>query len=205
MLAAQGLGTVLKMARRIGSVLGKTVVVLGQGQNGLLATRLMAQMCARDVIAVEPLEYRRRLARVAGATAAVAPAGAQAAVDEATGGRGADVVLEMVGHCQQTINDALALAACSGMVVAFGVPDDAIYSTFEFSLFFRKNITLISSVIPDPQVDFPEAVRLIEQGRFSTEGLLSHTLALSEVQKAFEMASDYTDEVVKLVIDFSRK
>ena len=39
---------------------------------------------------------------------------------------------------------------CSGIVAAFGVPDDAVYDTFEFSKFFRKNINLIASVIPDP-------------------------------------------------------
>jgi hypothetical protein len=41
-----------------------------------------------------------------------------------------------------------------------GVPDDAVYDTFEFSKFFRKNINLIASVIPDPDNDFP--VRLEE-------------------------------------------
>ena len=39
---------------------------------------------------------------------------------------------------------------CSGIVAAFGVPDDAVYDTFEFSKFFRKNVNLIASVIPDP-------------------------------------------------------
>lgn len=201
MLVAQGLGTVLRMAKRIGPVIGKTVAILGQGQNGLLATRLMAQLCARDIIAVDPLGYRRDLALQMGASVAVGPEDAQAAVDKATSGRGADVVLEMVGHNKTTINDAMELAACAGTVVAFGVPDDRIYDTFEFSLFFRKNITLVASVIPDPGTDFPDAVRLIESGRFSTEGYLTHTMPLSDLQRAFEMAADYKDGVVKLVVD----
>lgn len=203
MIAAQGLGTILKMARRIGPVIGKCVVVLGQGQNGLIATRLMAQLCARDVIAVEPIEHRRAVALSCGATLAVPPERAAAAVAEATGGRGADVVLEMVGHCQHTINEALELVACAGIVAAFGVPDDRVYHTFEYSTFFRKNVTLVASVVPDPAVDFPEAVRLIEQGRFSTDGLFTHTMPLSDLQKAFEMAADYKDGVVKLVVDLS--
>eukprot|EP01050_Picozoa_sp_SAG11_P021586 SAG11_NODE_3875_length_2177_cov_1.218479_1_plen_162_part_00 len=104
-LAAQGLGTVLRLARKIGArlavsnrtcvnrgvlwsqlskqrkmmqrtqfigertsytgliwagpVIGKNVVIMGSGQNGLIATRLMAQFAAKSVIAVEPLEYRR--------------------------------------------------------------------------------------------------------------------------------------------------
>jgi hypothetical protein len=50
-----------------------------------------------------------------------------------------------------------------------GVPDDAVYDTFEFSKFFRKNINLIASVIPDPDNDFPVSLerheRSVLQGR----------------------------------------
>ena len=88
-----------------------------------------------------------------------------------------------------SVNPPGTQARCSGIVAAFGVPDDAVYNTFEFSKFFRKNINLIASVIPDPDTDFPEAVSLIEQGRFSTEGIFTHTMPLSEVQRGFEVAS----------------
>lgn len=200
-LAAQGLGTILRMARKLGPVLGKTVVVVGQGQNGLMATRLMAQFCAKTVIAVEPLAYRRELSFRFGANQAVAPDQASEAIAAATGGRGADVVLEMVGHNQDTINDCLEYVACSGIVVAFGVPDDALYDHFEYSKFFRKNVKLIASVIPDPGTDFPEAVKLIEEGRFSTDGIFTHVVPLAEVERAFTIASSYSDGVVKLVIE----
>lgn len=201
MLAAQGLGTVLRLARKIGPVLGKTVVVLGCGQNGLLATRLMAQFCAKDVIAVERIECRRKASIAFGATQAVSPEEAPSAIAAVTDGRGADVVLEMVGHCQESINLALDYVAMSGIVGAFGVPDDSVYHTFEYTKFFRKNVQLIASVIPDPGRDFPEAVRLVEQGRFSTEGIFTHTFPLDELQRAFTIASDYEDGVVKVVID----
>ena len=46
-----------------------------------------------------------------------------------------------------------------------------------------------------------DAVSLIEQGRFSTEGIFTHTMPLSEVQRGFEIASQYLEEVVKLVIE----
>eukprot|EP01048_Picozoa_sp_COSAG05_P022280 COSAG05_NODE_4403_length_1529_cov_1.497902_2_plen_102_part_00 len=59
-----------------------------------------------------------------------------------------------------------------------------------YSKFFRKNIAMIASVIPDPGVDFPDAVALIEQGRFSTEGIFTHTMPLADVQRGFEIASE---------------
>ena len=67
MIAAQGLGTVLRLARKLGPVVGKSVVVVGQGQNGLIATRMMSQFLAKVVIAVDPLEYRREIALKSGA------------------------------------------------------------------------------------------------------------------------------------------
>jgi threonine dehydrogenase-like Zn-dependent dehydrogenase len=55
MIAAQGLGTVLRLARKLGPVIGKVVAVVGQGQNGLIATRLMSQFAAKAVIAIDPV------------------------------------------------------------------------------------------------------------------------------------------------------
>ena len=102
-----GLGTVLRLARKLGPVIGKNVVVVGQGQNGLIASRLMAQFAAKTVIAVEPLEYRRAAGLKAGATHVVAPDDALELIHSVTDGLGADVVIEMVGHNQATINTCL--------------------------------------------------------------------------------------------------
>lgn len=61
MIAAQGLGTVLRLARKLGPVIGKVVVVVGQGQNGLIATRLMSQFAAKAVIAIDPVSPTKML------------------------------------------------------------------------------------------------------------------------------------------------
>eukprot|EP00435_Cladocopium_sp_Y103_P067313 s104_g29.t2 len=198
MLLAQAVATILRALRRVGPVVGKTVVVQGQGQNGLMATRLLSQLCARHIIAVEPLLYRRSVAASGafGATAATAPGSAAVEAVRAVAPRGADVVLEMVGHNQETINEALDLVKSGGTVVAFGVPDDLVYH-FHFEKFFRKNVVLMASVYPDPGVDFPEAVDLLERGQFNTEGIITHTFPLSEIQKAFTMATEYQENVIK--------
>eukprot|EP00913_Durusdinium_trenchii_P010198 g9560.t1 len=180
--------------RRLGSLIGQTVVILGQGQNGLMTTRLLSQMCLRHLIAVEPLEFRRRQARRFGAGRAVAPGEALTAV-KAVAPKGADLVLEM-----ETINEALDLVRSGGTVVAFGVPDDPVYN-FHYGKFFRKNVTLMASVFPDPGVDFPAAVELLETGRFDTEGIITHTFPLVEIQKAFTLATEYQDDVIKVVLD----
>lgn len=73
---------------------------------------------------MEPLGFRRRAAERLGAEA-VAPAEAAAALKRRAP-RGADVVVEAVGHQQRTINSALGLVRSGGVVMAFGVPDDPV-------------------------------------------------------------------------------
>ena len=63
---------------------------------------------------------------------------------------------------------------------------------------FRANITMIASVTPDPGVDFPEAVELMEAGRFEAGPIYTHVMSLEDVQKAFEMSANYTDGVIKM-------
>jgi hypothetical protein len=48
--AAQALGTILWMFRKVGSLVGRNVAVIGQGPNGLLATHLASMFCAKSVI-----------------------------------------------------------------------------------------------------------------------------------------------------------
>src|SRR5207247_8500346 len=82
-----------------GDVVASTVVVLGCGPIGLFAVGVSRAAGARQVLAVEPNEFRRGLAKQMGADVVVDP-GAQdpvAAVMEATEAHGAEVVLEMSG------------------------------------------------------------------------------------------------------------
>ena len=161
MVVAQGLGTLLRMLRKLGvCLLGKRVVVMGQGQNGLMATRLCADMKARSVLAVEPLEERRAVAERMGATASCAPDEAADAVarysaheclgyvaidcvakkgcsGRLTDGKGADIVFEMVGHNTATVSTAAELCCPGGVVMCFGIPDVPVYDDFKFLTFFR--------------------------------------------------------------------
>ena len=60
-------------------------------------------------------------------------------VKDITNGKMADLVVEMVGHQTETINDCLDLVKRGGTILAFGVPDDNNYN-FRYGDFFRQNI-----------------------------------------------------------------
>lgn len=65
-------------------------------------TRALYEMCAKCIIAVEPLEYRLAIAKTMGPHHTVSPEAALALIHAETNGRGADIVCEMVGHNQDT-------------------------------------------------------------------------------------------------------
>jgi propanol-preferring alcohol dehydrogenase len=92
---------------------GSTAVVIGVGGLGHLAVQILEATTATRVIAVDTREEALALAIECGAELAVT-AGAKAAseIRAATGGRGADVVLDFVGS-----NTTLALGAAAARTV----------------------------------------------------------------------------------------
>ena len=64
------------------------------------------------------------------------------------GDDGPEIVIEAIGHQAGTLEAAVEAVAPGGVVLAFGVPDEAHYS-FPFARFFRKNATLIAGVTTD--------------------------------------------------------
>ena len=86
---------------------GSTAVVIGVGGLGHMAVQILRALSPARVITVDTSAEKLRLARDVGAEEAVmAGEGAAAAIDDATAGRGAELVIDMVGS-----DDTLALSA----------------------------------------------------------------------------------------------
>ncbi len=52
------LGTVLHACQKLGSVINLNIAVVGQGQNGLIISQMLANIGARRIIALDLLEER---------------------------------------------------------------------------------------------------------------------------------------------------
>jgi threonine dehydrogenase-like Zn-dependent dehydrogenase len=97
--------------------LGETALVFGQGVVGLLVTQLLKRAGADRAMAVEPIERRRELALEVGADAALEPGeDLLERVLEATGRRGADVVVE-ASSSGEALQAAVDAVAAEGTVV----------------------------------------------------------------------------------------
>ena len=101
------------------SVPGEVVAVLGAGMLGLCAAAMAKTAGAQAVVVCDPEAGRRGWAERFGADLAAAPQDLAAAVQDASAGRGADVVLELSG-ARAAVFAALELARVGGRCVLAG-------------------------------------------------------------------------------------
>jgi threonine dehydrogenase-like Zn-dependent dehydrogenase len=203
LLMAQPLGTVIWAVRKLGSVINKNVVVIGQGPLGLLFTHTLSNLGAKHVVGVDLFDYRLEASRRMRATHTVNPQRQDLGefVLELTKGAGADIVVEVVGHNPDTINTAIEVVARRGTVLAFGVPDIDRYE-LDYAKLFRKNVALQGTVEPEVHNDFTLSLDWIEQGRVDVTPLITHRMHFTEAQKGFELSMNRADNVLKVVFDF---
>jgi len=222
LLMAQQLGTVVYALRsRPLDVIGKDVAVIGQGSAGAFFTFLLKRAGAARVLVSDKSPARLAYSRKLGADLTVdaglvdagpvnvgtADAGAGdflAAVMEATGGRGADVVVEAVGS-RETFPLSVELAAPGATVVWFGLPEGSDDYPFSFRQFFRRALTAYSNfgAQGEPGLEsFRYAVRLIADGAIDVSPLLTHMLPIERIDEAFRIAHDRTDNALKVSIKF---
>jgi S-(hydroxymethyl)mycothiol dehydrogenase len=168
---------------------GDSVAVIGCGGvgNGAIVGALLAG--ASTVIGVDVDDRKLGWAKEFGATHTVnsRQTDAVAAIRELTGGFGADVVVEAVGH-PETYAQAFHARDLAGTVVLVGVPTPDM--TIELPLIdvFGRGGSLKSSWYGDclPTRDFPMLIDLYLQGRLDLDRFVSETIGLDDVEAAFD-------------------
>lgn len=205
LLMGQPMGTVMYSCQRIGSVMGKRVVVLGQGAIGLCFTYWMARQGARQVIVTDLLDYRLEIAQRLGATHAINASrqDVPALVAEITGGEMADVVIEAVGR-PETANLLWQVVRKEGLVALFGLPHDENVFPFDYEGMMNKLPTIVVTVgsrSPNPSRHIQECVDLVAQGRLDLSSLVTHRTSFGGVQHAYDMYSEKLDNIIKVVLE----
>ncbi len=161
---------------------GDVVAVLGCGTVGLMAI-LFAVRVARRVIAVDGVPSRRELAASLGAEA-VAPEDAADAVAAATGGIGADAVIEAAGAAA-ALTASLTLVRGLGTVSVVGAhfePDFPLNN----ALMFEKEMTL-RVTWGHPFRDRERILAMIADGTIDPTVAVTHRFALAEAQEAYRV------------------
>jgi L-iditol 2-dehydrogenase len=175
-----------------------TAVVLGAGPVGLAVTAAAAAMGAA-VVVVEPSTDRRAAALGLGARHAVDPGEADALLEELTGGRGADIVLEASGR-PAVMARALEMVAFQGRVAYIGI-DVGQEAPAKLGLIQSKELRITGS-IGSPGV-WPETLRFLANSGIDLTPLVTQQFTLDDALDALE-AAHHPESTIKAHIEISR-
>ncbi len=186
-------------AQRASIAPGATVVVMGLGPVGIMALQCASLFGPARILAVDVVPERLARAESLGAEpidARLAPGSAQ--VLEATGGRGAESVIEAVG-ADATVVDAISCAATGGTVSVVGV-NLTMDLPFPMGLVFLKSLTLRTIFAPIPGT-WPFLVPLLQSGRFADlASTFTHRMELGQAPEAYELFDSRSDGVLKVLL-----
>ncbi len=193
-----GVGAALNTAR---VQPGTTVAVIGCGGVGQAVIQGARIGGASRIIAVDPVELKRKTAEKLGATDFVDPSAGDpvAQVQELTGGRGVDYAFEVIG-LPETLLQAYGMVRKGGTAILVGMTRaDATVTFPTFDMFFNEK-TVKGCKYGSGQVrrDFQRFADLIETGRLDLDSMVSRTIKLDQVNDAFTAMEK--GEVIRSVI-----
>jgi len=178
-----------------------TVAVIGCGGVGDAAIAGSALVGAKRIIAVDTDDTKLAWAKDFGATDTVNASVTDVveAIQEMTGGFGADVVIDAVGR-PETWKQAFYARDLAGTVVLVGVPTPDMRLEMPLLDFFSHGGSLKSSWYGDclPERDFPTLVSLCLQGRLPLEKFVTERIGIDDIESAFHKM--HGGEVLRSVV-----
>ena len=204
---AEPLGCAFNIFRRSDVQAGQWVAIVGIGFLGAVLTRLASDAGA-TVIAISRRQESLDLARHYGAAETIAMDDHHAIiarVQELTGGRGCERVMEAVGK-QWPLDLAGELVAEGGRLVIAGYHQDGPRQV-SMQIWNWKGIDVINAHERDPAVQrrgVEEAIAAVAGGQLEIAALLTHGYRLSELNQALADTRDKPAGFVKGLVLFDQ-
>jgi S-(hydroxymethyl)mycothiol dehydrogenase len=181
---------------------GDSVAVFGCGGVGDAAIAGARLAGATTIIGIDIDDRKLDWAREFGATHTINSllTDPVEAIRSATGGFGADVTIDAVGH-PDVYKDAFFARDLAGTVVLVGVPRPEMTIELPLLEVFGRGGALKSSWYGDclPSRDFPTMIALYQQGRLPLDRFVSETIGLDSVEEAFTRM-EYGDVLRSVVV-----
>jgi NDMA-dependent alcohol dehydrogenase len=170
---------------------GQTVIIMGIGGVGINAVQGAAHAGASNVIAVDPVTFKREVAESVGATHSFA------SIEEATefaqsvtNGQGADAAIVTTGVLMtEHVAQAFAAIRKAGTVVVTAVGNletsRVDVPAFELTL-FQKRVQGALFGASNPKRDIPWMLELYSTGKLKLDELITSTYALDDINQGYE-------------------
>jgi len=184
---------------------GDIVTILGAGKVGLSLLDVLRLSPARLLMSVDLDDSRLAVARELGADVTLNPIrdDVLGEVKRLTSGRGADKVIEAVGHPSPVPGQptpaelAFHLVRSAGQITMIGQGEqtDSVY----WREFVLKEATVRTSRLN--LGDFPRAIALLEAGRLHPDRLITHRVPLADAPRAYADLAAHTPGMIKVVVE----
>ncbi|WP_067855104.1 alcohol dehydrogenase catalytic domain-containing protein [Nocardia shimofusensis] len=176
---------------------GDSVAVVGGGPVGLCAAMAAVALGAGQVIVIDRVKARLKEAERYGAIGVDASENDPAdAVLDLTDWRGADVVVDAVGH-ESALISAIALVRAGGTLSIPGVYTEESL-TIPFSDLYLKGVKVEMGVSHITEY-MDEVIALMGAGKLRPSDMISHRMGLSEAAEAYRMFE--AREATKIILD----
>lgn len=188
------LSQVMYSLQQVSFGFGDTLVVQGAGGLGLNAIAAARDMGAEQIIAIDGIPQRLELARQFGADELVdlasypTPEARVERVLQLTKGRGARVVLEVVG-LPQAIPEGLQMVQSGGTYLDLGVISAGFKVEISPSKLLRNNTRYVGITMYHP-ITLPRALQFLLRARhrYPFHKMVSHKFPLENIHEAFTQA-----------------
>ncbi len=193
------LGCCLRSLARLGKVADRSAAVLGVGSTGVLMVQLLRSNNVKLLVASDVSPARLKFCKLLGVDVTINPASENiaAAVENATEGRGVDLVVVATGNLR-AMEDALAIVRRGGTVNLFGMPPKDANLSIDPSRLFIREVKIIPNY-STTEKEMSEAMELIASHTVKVGELVSHRFDLAQAEEAFRLAAD-TEKSVKVIV-----
>lgn len=176
---------------------GDAVAVVGAGPVGLCAAMSAIALGASQTFVVDKIASRLREAEALGAIGVNAEEDdPQDAVYDRTDWRGADVVVDAVGHESALISATRLVAAGGTISIPGAYVEESI--ALPFGELWVKGVTITGGVANIVNY-MDEVTALIQAGKLNPSTLITHRMGLSEATEAYRLFHER--EATKVVLD----
>lgn len=175
---------------------GDTALIIGAGPTGICTLLSVALGKPERIIVCEKEESRRQLAkRVCPSVETVSPEEVESYVKTTCERGGADVVFEVAG-AENTFELAWKCARPNATVVVVAMYDKP--QILPLPDMYGKNLTFKTGGVDGCKCG--EILSLISAGKIDTTPLITHTFALKDIEKAYDVFEHKKDGVIKVAI-----
>jgi threonine dehydrogenase-like Zn-dependent dehydrogenase len=114
-----------------------------------------------------------------------------------TGGRGVEVAFEASG-ADGPPQQALDVLAPGGRMMWIGIPGE---EPVPLDVHEARRKELEIKMVRRFCHDYPTAIELVASGSIDVKSMVTHTFPLQNVEQAFKIVEDYSDGVIRAVIE----